>query len=418
MRTEFSTQQTDGRSLTAAYAAVQAIFWMSICVSLSFAAVYLQGLGYTNAQLGVILAVGNLLGAALGPAFSALIDRGRRVTAAGLLPPILAAQALALLPLLLSPVRGAVTASAYTLYIAFCLCANSPILKLYVDVTHRGGRIDFGVARAMGSLAYVLISALLGVLVERVSILMLPYTGLALCALQFLSCARLLRGGASGSGAPAAAERGSSLPEFIRQNPRFCVLLLGMILLFFAHNTLNNFFINIARNVGGDTSTMGWLNAFMAAVEIPVMLLFARLRGNRSGASILRFSFVFFTLKFLAVALAPNIPTLFAALLLQAPSFALYASAIVDYTDEAVAFRDSAKAQSLVYSMTTLGSVLASIVSGRLLDAVSVTQTLLVATAVCAAGTAVTWFALGERRDTNGAARMKNRNCKKTPRAL
>lgn len=55
------------RSLTAAYAAVQAVFWMSVCVSVSFAAVYLQGLGYTNTQLGAILAAGNLLGATLGP---------------------------------------------------------------------------------------------------------------------------------------------------------------------------------------------------------------------------------------------------------------------------------------------------------------------------------------------------------------
>ena len=35
-------------SLTAPYAAMQAVFWMTVCVSLTFAAVYLQGLGYSN----------------------------------------------------------------------------------------------------------------------------------------------------------------------------------------------------------------------------------------------------------------------------------------------------------------------------------------------------------------------------------
>ena len=91
---------------------------------------------------------------------------------------------------------------------------------------------------------------------------------------------------------------------------------------------------------------------------------------------------------------------LFAALLLQAPSFALYAAVIVDYTDEVVSFADAAKAQSLVYSTTTLGSVLASIVSGRLFDVMGVRKTMLIACAVCAVGTTVTWFGL-ERKNAS-----------------
>lgn len=386
------------RPLTAAYAAVQAVFWMSVCASVSFAAVYLQALGYTNTQLGAILAAGSLLGALLGPALSSLVDGSGRVSAARLLPPILAAQAAALALLLLSPVKGWVTTAAFTLYAAACLCANSPILKLYVDLTHSGKRLNFGAARAMGSLAYVLLSALLGVWIERTSVRVLPLVGLALVVLQFVFWTLLCREApAKPEAARPAGGQGSDTAGFARQNPRFCVLLLGMVLLFFAHNTINNFFINIARAVGGDTGTMGWLNAFTAAVEIPVMLFLGRLRGNRSNAALLRLSFAFFTLKLFAVTLAPNIPALFAALLLQAPSFALYAAVIVDYTDEAVAFRDSAKAQSLAYSTTTLGSVLASVVSGRLLDLVSVRQTLLVAAVVCALGTAVAWAGLKER---------------------
>lgn len=383
------------RSLTARYAAVQAVFWMTICASSSFAAVYLQGLGYTNTQLGAILACGNLLGAVLGPALSALIDGRARVTAAQLVPPVLAAQTAAPLALVLFPARGAVTTLGFTLYIAFCLAMNTLILKLYVDFAHGGRRIDFGAARAMGSLAFVLLSAVLGALIERTSVRILPIVGLALCAMQAVFCALLCRGAPVLSDETAgAAPRGASVNEFLRKQPRFGVLLLGMMLLFFAHNTLNNFFINVAENVGGGAGTMGRLNAFMAAVEIPVMLLYRRLHGRRSGASLLRISFAFFTVKTVAVTLAPSIPALFAALLFQAPSFALYAAAIVDYVDEVVPFEDSAKAQSLTYSMTTLGTVLSSLICGRLLDVTTVTRTMLVACAVCAAGTLVAWEGL------------------------
>ena len=99
-------------TLTPAYAAVQASFWMTWCTSVSFAAVYLQGLGYRNAELGLVTAAGSLLGALLGPALSDKIDRDERVSAERLTPPVLAAQAAALLLLLLFPRKGAGTTLA------------------------------------------------------------------------------------------------------------------------------------------------------------------------------------------------------------------------------------------------------------------------------------------------------------------
>lgn len=384
--------------LTVLYALVQASFWMSFCVAVSFAAVYLQGLGYDNTHLGVILAAGNLLGAILGPGFSTWIDRSTHATASRLIPPLLAVQAAALALLLLLPRRGVLTALSYVLYVAFSLSVNSLNLKLYVDFSHRGLPINYGVARGMGSLAYVLLSMALGVLAERTSIAALPIVGLALCALQtaahVLLCRRLPRGAAG----PAEERRGASLLAFLRKNRRFSILLLGTALLFFAHNSICNFLINITRQVGGDTEDMGYINSFMAAMEIPVMLLFSRFLGKRSTGGLLRLAFCCFVLKTAAVAAAPSIPALYAAFLLQAPSFALYTAAIVPYTEQAVGYEDSAKAQSLAFSMTTLGSVLASAVSGWMLDRLSVPQTLWIACLVCAIGAGLACFGVQRKK--------------------
>ncbi|MBQ9648400.1 MAG: hypothetical protein IJV43_08585, partial [Oscillospiraceae bacterium] len=62
---------------------------------------------------------------------------------------------------------------------------------------------------------------------------------------------------------------------------------------------------------------------------------------------------------------------------------------IVPYVAASVAREDSAKAQSLAFTMTTVGSVLASVLGGRLFDTGSVTATLWIACAVCAAGSAI-----------------------------
>ena len=96
-----------------------------------------------------------------------------------------------------------------------------------------------------------------------------------------------------------------------------------------------------------------------------------------------------FLVKGLAFALAPSIPLLFAAILLQAPSFALYTCAVVLYVSAVIAPENGAKAQSLAFSMTTLGAVGASLVGCWLFDHWSVRTTLLIAAAVCSAGVAV-----------------------------
>ena len=392
-------RKAESQNLTLIYSGMQAAFWVSICNSLTFAAVYLQGFDYSNTQLGMVMAAGNLLGALLGPLISSAVDRREKLTALRTIPPLAVAQLFALLVLLVSEQKSFTMSAAYALYIAFCLAVNSSILKLYVDIQHGGREIHFGTARAAGSFAYVLASALTGILVEKHSVRIIPVAGVLICTVQLLLCLQLSRMLPKGfRGKKTDPEKGDSLPDFIRQNRSFSILLVGITLMFFSHNTISNFTINIARHVGGDTTTMGWLGAFMAAVEIPVMMLYERLRGKRSNAPYLRVAVLFFVIKSAAVAMAPNVPWLYAALLLQAPSFALYSSAVVDYADEVVPFRDSAKAQSLVFSMSTLGSVLSSLIAGRLFDLTGVPATMWIVTAVCAVGSAVAWTGLKRRK--------------------
>lgn len=392
----FMEEQTMKRqeNMTAVYAAAQVFFWMDLCMAISFAAVYLQGLGYNNTQLGAIMAVGNIAGALMGPALAALIDQHDRLTADKLNVPILTVQAAALVLMLLCPVKGIVTTVCFMAYLAFCLPVNAMNLKLCVDAEHAGASIDYGFARGIGSLAYVLISVLLGELIDRTSVHILPAVGLVVVAGQLAANARMSRRLRGLPGAPTA-EQGTSVTgnrsmwAFIRGNGRFCVLLAGTAILFFAHNTTCNFFINVTENVGGSTTTMGYLNAFMAAVEIPVMLLFSRVCGGRRSSSVLWLSFAAFALKALAVALAPNVPCLFAAQVLQAPSYALYTAAIVNYVNETIPYEDSAKGQSLAFSMTTIGAVLASLIGGWMYDRFTVTVTLLAAFAFAAVGAVI-----------------------------
>ena len=394
------------RSSTAVYAAVNGSYWASFCLVYSFAAVYLQAAGYTNTELGWVLAVGSSLGAVIGPALSSLLDRGRGFRAEQLILLCLGVQAVCAGALLLSPGKSLLSAVYYSLYLAFCLPINSLSMKLYAEAERLRIPVSYSTARAVGSLCFVLLSTLLGFLVKRFPITVLLWLSFPVNLLQGAANLRFAGRINSAAAAPEGAEeeeRGDpGLLTFFKENMAFSILLLGSILIFFSHNLITSFMINVVKNVGGDASSMSLLNAFMAAVEIPVMFFYPRFKKGKTAAGLLMFSFAAFSLKAAAVMLAPSVPWLFAALLLQGPSFALYSPTVVEYVESVVPLRDAGKGQSLAYSTTTLGSVAAGLIGGALYDRLTVTQTLLIGTAVCIAGSLITVQAVRTGRREKG----------------
>lgn len=405
---------------------------MSLCVFSSFCAVYLQSLGYTNSQLGIVMACGTLFGSLLGPGLSSLIDQSHedRITASSMMPLVLAAEATAIFVLILFPGKTIVTSLAYVLFIGLSTSVNSLNLKLYTDGVYCGYDIDYGIARSMGSIGYVLTSFLVGLLCEQISPRIVPAAGLVICAFQYASfrnyskyltddapafktdqsaaasgassiassasseasgassVASSTSSEASGASAAATGPEDEALPmgRFLLANKSFCMILAGTVLVFFAHNALCNFFINVVRDVGGNTGDMGMLNGLMALFETPVIFLYSRITSRWKTSSVLRFGFIMFTVKAAALAAAASVGQLAAALVLQAPSFGLYTGAIVVYVNQTIAHKDSGKAQSLAFTMTMLSNVFASTIAGHLYDIMPAGKVLWIACAVSAAG--------------------------------
>ena len=278
-------------------------------------------------------------------------------------------------------------------------------MKLYAEAERLRIPVSYSAARAAGSLCFVLLSFALGFLVKRFPITVLLWLSFPVNLFQGTANLRFAARINSEAAMPEAGEekkRDAGLITFLKENMAFGILLLGSILIFFSHNLITSFMINVVKNAGGDASSMSLLNAFMAAVEIPVMFFYSRLKKGKTAAALLMFSFAAFSLKAAAVMLAPSVPWLFAALLLQGPSFALYSPTIVDYVETVIPLRDAGKGQSLAYSTTTLGSVTAGLIGGALYDRLTVTQTLLIGTAVCIAGSFITVQAVRAGRRKKG----------------
>ena len=391
-------------AVTFHYMIITAGFWMSFCFFTAYAQVFLtKGAGYDKTAYGIIVAAGNIGGALLGPLLGAWIDRNRNIRHANVINILLILQAFILVILRLSPVKGLVCTLSYALYMMVAIPVNAINLDLCVRLEHAKAPLNFGLARSMGSLGFAVLSVILGILTSATDYRILPIAGLAVTAIQavgnMLTNKDLKKAEADVPPEEATViGKSASLMTFFRENKSFCLMLFGTILIFIAHNIDGNFLLELVENLGGNETTLGYLAAFTAIVEVPVMILSTALLRRWPCVLYIRAAFIFFILKILAYTFAPNIPLFFAARLLQAPSYALYTVLIVTYADETVNRKDSAKAQSLAASMAMIGAVLALLIGGWMFDHYDIRTTMMTAVVLVTVGAAIALAATFRKR--------------------
>ena len=69
-----------GKILNAEYGGIHATYWMAYAVISSFASAYLLDRGYTNSEIGLILAVGSIVAVFLQPFMADFADRAKKIS--------------------------------------------------------------------------------------------------------------------------------------------------------------------------------------------------------------------------------------------------------------------------------------------------------------------------------------------------
>ena len=383
------------KKLNIYYSFLQIAYWVTSAVVFCFTTVFLQFRGYSNYEIGIVFAVGNIIGFVSQPLIAGYIDRSDRRTLLRCIRITAVLAVLLMLAVYLLPSGSVSLIVAYALLVAGNTLLNPLCISLSFYIESWGCGINFSRARALGSLSYAVCNVILGMLVQRVSENAVPTAFilfsslLGLATLLFVPVDRAHRIADPERRMQSASEKPSGLLEFARENKRFMLFLLGTATLYFTHGMIGNFMIEFIRSIGGGSEDMGNVLAFMTVVEVPVMLLFGRLTQRFRCSSLLRFAVIMFTVKELMIYLASSLPALYAAEALQAFSFALFVPASVRYVDEVIAKHNAVKGQAFVTSMMTLGSIFASYIGGLLLDTSTPGFTLLVGVIVSAVGTLI-----------------------------
>ena len=394
------------RKLNLLYCFAQGLYWMSYGVAVSFSAVFLQGIGYNNTELGLILSFGHILGFILSNFLGGLIDKRKTMTATSTAMVVLTINLFVVLFNTTITEPSIIIYFTYPIYVALSVTINSLIIKIWADFEHQGRHLVFSYARAFGSLTFVLLTTFLGKIVMSFGISILPRIAVAIITLQLLTIILLKREYTTESQSSVGKENQSALPSnnggsvfsFLIHNKSFFILLIGLSVMFISHYITGSFLINVVTNIGGDTASLGYINGFMALLEVPVIIIYTSLHKKMPTKTIMKISILFFVLKAIGLSLAPSMPVLFLAYLLHIPSYALFIPTIVDYVREEIPYEDSAKGQSLASSVTTLGSVFAGFIGGRLYDVVGVNKTTLIAVFISLAGILISFIGLDYKR--------------------
>lgn len=351
------------RHITAYYAVVQSFYWITYTLMFNFTSLYLLECGYSNSAIGVILGLCYALAAVLQPMLAAMFSRSRIRLNAGM------AICYAIIVALSLGIYGVAQKSLLLdiLFVAILTLQASlqpSVNSLQRDFELAGQRVNFGLARGIGSAAYSIVSFAAGQLLRIVSPKLIPLMYLATSAgmivllIFFRAPVHDLIDG-----------RRQARASVLKQSPAFVLYCVGLIGLSTAHMFINNFYLQIFRSLGGGTGEQGIATAVAAIVELPAMIFYARLSARFACRRLTLFAGWMWLLKGLVTFLAPNALMVYAASVLQMLSYAIYVPAGVQLAGDLLP-GNYLRGQAMIGTAFTLGSLIASLAGGALIDAI------------------------------------------------
>ena len=256
-----------------------------------FFSLYLNKLGFSGVQIGILLALMPLARVVAPPAWAWLADhQGSRRS---LVRITTAAAAVSCAGFLFAKSFAALFVVIVFLNVFWC--AALPLVEA-TTMAHLKGRLgDYGRIRVWGSVSFVLSVVALGQILDRTGILWLPVMLLVLFTVNAMAAWIL-----PVDRAHAHHEEHAPLVETLRR-PEVLALFAACFLMAAAHGPYNTFYSIHLVEHGYSKSAVGWMWALSVLAEIMVFLLMPRLLRRFSIPAIMSFSLGCAVVRFLIV---------------------------------------------------------------------------------------------------------------------
>ena len=358
---------------------------MLYCSTVTYISVFLLECGYSNTALGIVQSISIILGIALQPIVSAIVDRSKRVTLNGMSLGLVVT-ALACNGIMAFLHRESMVLNVVCVGLAASIILLQPLINALPGTLSRLGEpINYGVGRACGSGMYAMLSVLIGELLVRFNGFVLPIVSVVPVVLLFVMLVLIRR-----EGEPEEIDCEADAPKdgagTLFRNGSFVCFLIGVAFLFFGHTPLDYFGLQIVSAVGGDGAGLGRVHALLAVSELPTMIFFTRLEKRFSSVTLLRISAIVFVINSILFALSSSMSALCLSCIMHCFGYALLIPASVRYAEQISDRTNGTLAQSLVTIAMMAGSFVCSFTGGIIIDATNERTLLIIAAVVSVVG--------------------------------
>lgn len=385
------------KTLTFRYTLHQMAYWATAAGIVSFATAFLLGKGFAPSLVGTLLASGNLLSCIFQPILADRADRIGGNVIKWLTVGLTALCGACFLVIGIVPLGNGVMGFLYLTGVFFFDSMNPLMNAISVSYMHQGYRVNYGLGRGLGSLAYAFSALAIGEVMARMGGEWMIWISLGLLTANLAIAATYPDVRLSAIGKQEQQESCSAL-QFFGRYKWYCASLLGVMLLGMFHAMTENYLIEIVAPLGGDSGSVGVALFIATAIETVVIVRLDWIRSKLPDTWLLKIAGISFVLKSVLFLLAGNVMTIYAIQLLQATSYSLLSPTQMYYANARIRMADMVKGQAFITASYTLGCAAGNFTGGQLLSFFGIRTLLLAGVAIAAAGTAV-FFLTVDKKD-------------------
>lgn len=378
------------RKINVEYAAIQGAFISSVSVFYGFATILLQSKNFTSSEIGLAMALGAAASILLPSLVAGYSSRHPGIPLKYIITVLILATicSTALTMVVSSPVGLAMM--IFVVVIAISTTVMPLLNALAMQFENIGITMNYGVARGIGSIGYAVFGYLAGLMAENIgTVALAPFYMLLLTVTIFLLLMfkrpdKVCASQEIDKTAETASVRGV---HTLLKKPACIPFFIAMVCIALNHSALDTFQVSVIKDVGGSDADYGVLMFVMSISEIPTMFLFKYLARRFSYASLMSMGILSFVAKDVVLMLAPSVPMVIGAQVLNMFTLGLYVPAAV-YFGNSVAGQDEAvQAQALFGGMAMgIGRILGNIGSGVIIDLMGIKPMLLFSAACVLVG--------------------------------
>ncbi|MEG1879293.1 MAG: MFS transporter [Pseudoflavonifractor sp.] len=350
------------------YIAMQVGYWAMFAAICAYQAALLQARGFSNGDVGLLIAVRCFAGIVFQPLLGGFADRHPKV-------PLKLIVSLSLLLslgasfLLLVPMGLFGTIAVFVILGGFELSAYPLMDAMAIQFMNAGQNIRYSLGRGIGSMSFAITCIFLGMQVAATGVESTLITHVALVAAVTLLVITFPTFRAEPLPHGEALQQPQSALSLLRTNPRFTLMLAAVLLGLTACLPLSNFMVNVIESRGGTSADLGLSMFIMAAFELPTAFLFPHLLRRFGSGKLLVVSLIFMALKAIALLFTFNYLSILAAQPLQMLGYGLFTPASVFFVNESVPPADRVRGQTIMMVASNgLGGVLGGAIAGQMLD--------------------------------------------------